>query len=126
MDTTLTMTRQGKRRLPFTPLELAHQQLVAMALTSRKRYFLGGTYLQRPAVSIVNGHVIGAFAGHCELFNYTGMVVSVSTTTGVGVASMFAVVASPGGPDVTEDWTIPGGESSFASFFASITASDSS
>ncbi|CAI4220084.1 unnamed protein product [Parascedosporium putredinis] len=61
------------------------------------RYFLGGTYLQRPAVSIVNGHVIGAFAGHCELFNYTGMVVSVSTTPGVGVASMFAVVARMGG-----------------------------
>lgn len=70
------------------------------------RYFLGGTVLQRPALTSLNGVVIGAFGGvrnclfaesrvnpnsdrkisqHCDLFNYTGMLVSVSKTPGVGV-----------------------------------------
>jgi iron transport multicopper oxidase len=36
------------------------------------RYFVGGTVLQRPSLALVNGVVIGAFGGHCDLFNYTG------------------------------------------------------
>jgi iron transport multicopper oxidase len=28
--------------------------------------------------------VLGAFGGHCDLFNYTGMIVAVSTTPGAG------------------------------------------
>ncbi|RDW79993.1 hypothetical protein BP6252_04631 [Coleophoma cylindrospora] len=62
------------------------------------RYFIGGTVLQRPSLTLINGAVIGGFGGHCDLFNYTGMLVSVSTTPNVGVLSMFAMESSPGAP----------------------------
>ncbi|KAJ9158479.1 WSC-domain-containing protein [Coniochaeta hoffmannii] len=62
------------------------------------RYFVGGTVLQRPSLTSLNGVVVAAFGGHCDLFNYTGMLVSVSKTPGVGVVSMFAMEASPGAP----------------------------
>ncbi|KAI4139521.1 MAG: hypothetical protein L6R39_006249 [Caloplaca ligustica] len=64
------------------------------------RYFVGGTVLQRPSVTLVGGVAYGAFGGHCDLFNYTGMVAGVSTTAGVGVTSMFAMESSPGAPPV--------------------------
>lgn len=51
---------------------------------NQNRYFVGGTVLQRPSLALINGAVIGAFGGHCDLFNYTGMLVTVSTTPGVG------------------------------------------
>lgn len=53
--------------------------------TDADRYFIGGTVLQRPSLAMVNGVVIGGFGGHCDLFNYTGMAVAVSTTAGVGM-----------------------------------------
>lgn len=62
------------------------------------RYFVGGTVLQRPALAMVNGVIIGGFGGHCDLFNYTGMLVAISTTAGVGVTSLYAMEASPGAP----------------------------
>lgn len=62
------------------------------------RYFLGGTVLQRPSLTMLNGVVIGGFGGHCDLFNYTGMVVAVSKTPGVGVTGIFAMEVSPGAP----------------------------
>ena len=68
--------------------------------TDKTRYFIGGTVLQRPSLAMINGYVIGAFGGHCDLFNYTGMLVSVSTTPGVGVVSLFAMESSPGAPPV--------------------------
>lgn len=49
------------------------------------RYFVGGTVLQRPALATVNGAILVAFGGHCDLFNYTGMVAAVSKQAGVGV-----------------------------------------
>ncbi|KAL8708353.1 MAG: hypothetical protein Q9220_006733 [cf. Caloplaca sp. 1 TL-2023] len=67
------------------------------------RYFLGGTVLQRPSLTMIGGVVYGTFGGHCDLFNYTGMVTGVSTTAGVGVTSMFAMEAAPGAPPVTLD-----------------------
>ncbi|KAG4437998.1 hypothetical protein IFR05_006499 [Cadophora sp. M221] len=67
------------------------------------RYFVGGTVLQRPSLAMVNGVVLGGFGGHCDLFNYTGMVVAVSTTPGVGVTSIFAMESSPGAPPVQGD-----------------------
>ncbi|PVH80099.1 WSC-domain-containing protein [Cadophora sp. DSE1049] len=68
------------------------------------RYFVGGTVLQRPSLAMVNGVVLGGFGGHCDLFNYTGMVVAVSTTPGVaGVTSIFAMESSPGAPPVQSD-----------------------
>ncbi|KAB5549639.1 hypothetical protein GE09DRAFT_180398 [Coniochaeta sp. 2T2.1] len=62
------------------------------------RYFVGGTVLQRPSLTSLNGAVIAAFGGHCDLFNYTGMLVSVSKTPGIGVVSLYAMAASPGAP----------------------------
>ncbi|OBT70822.1 hypothetical protein VF21_10119 [Pseudogymnoascus sp. 05NY08] len=62
------------------------------------RYFLGGTVLQRPSLTALNRVVVGAFGGHCDLFNYTGMLVSVSKTPGVGVVSIYAMEAAPGAP----------------------------
>jgi len=65
--------------------------------------------LQRPSLVLVNNHVIGAFGGHCDLFNYTGMLVSVSTVPGVGVASIYAMEASPGAPPVVSNISISQG-----------------
>ncbi|KAL3426632.1 WSC domain-containing protein-like protein 3 [Phlyctema vagabunda] len=67
------------------------------------RYFIGGTVLQRPSLTMINGVVIGGFGGHCDLFNYTGMLVGVSTIPNVGVVSMFAMESSPGAPPVQSD-----------------------
>ncbi|KAL9597005.1 MAG: hypothetical protein Q9219_005431 [cf. Caloplaca sp. 3 TL-2023] len=67
------------------------------------RYFVGGTVLQRPALTLVGGNVYGTFGGHCDLFNYTGYVTGVSTTAGVGVTSMFAMESAPGAPPATVD-----------------------
>lgn len=52
---------------------------------------------------VVNGVVLGGFGGHCDLFNYTGMLVAVSTTPGRGVVSMFAMESAPGASPVQED-----------------------
>ncbi|KAL8900665.1 MAG: hypothetical protein Q9207_005582 [Kuettlingeria erythrocarpa] len=73
------------------------------------RYFVGGTVLQRPSMTLVGGNVYGTFGGHCDLFNYTGMVAGVSTTAGVGVTSMFAMESSPGAPPVASDIRSPKG-----------------
>ncbi len=73
------------------------------------RYFIGGTVLQRPSVTLVGGNVYGTFGGHCDLFNYTGMVAGVSTTAGVGVTSLFAMESSPGAPPVATDIRSPKG-----------------
>jgi iron transport multicopper oxidase len=62
------------------------------------RYFVGGTVLQRPALATVQGNIVAAFGGHCDLFNFTGYVVTVSKTPGVGVVGMFAMEIAPGAP----------------------------
>jgi iron transport multicopper oxidase len=73
------------------------------------RYFIGGTVLQRPPLAMLNGFVVGGFGGHCDLFNYTGMLVAVSTTPRVGVTSLYAMEASPGAPPVVTDITVQQG-----------------
>ena len=69
------------------------------------RYFIGGTVLQRPALTLVNSVVYGGFGGHCDLFNYTGMIVGVSTKPNVGVVTIYAMETSPyvdpPSPDIT-------------------------
>jgi iron transport multicopper oxidase len=67
------------------------------------KYFDGGTVLQRPSLAMVNGVVIGGFGGHCDLFNYTGMLVAVSTTQGVGVTSIYAMEGGPAAEPETND-----------------------
>ena len=67
------------------------------------RYFVGGTVLQRPSVTMVNGVAFGGFGGHCDKFNYTGLLVGVSATAGVGVTSMFAMESPPNAPPIELD-----------------------
>lgn len=67
------------------------------------RYFIGGTVLQRPSLTMIGNVVYGTFGGHCDLFNYTGMIAAVSTVSGVGVTNLFAMEASPGAPPLTTD-----------------------
>jgi iron transport multicopper oxidase len=47
--------------------------------------------------------VIGDFGGHCDLFNYIGMIIGVSTTPGVGVTGFYAMEGGPGTPDRVAD-----------------------
>ncbi len=58
---------------------------------------------------MVGGTVYGAFGGHCDLFNYTGMIAGLSTTPGVGVTSMFALESRPGAPPATTDIMVQSG-----------------
>jgi hypothetical protein len=53
--------------------------------------------LQRPSLAEIGNVIVGGFGGHCDNFNYTGMLVSVSKTTGVGVTNVIAMEAQPGG-----------------------------
>jgi hypothetical protein len=62
----------------------------------RRRYFVGGTVLQRPGLASIGNTVVAGFGGHCDNFNYTGMLVAVSKTTGVGVTNVIAMEAQPG------------------------------
>jgi len=62
------------------------------------RYFVGGTVLQRPGLAMVGNSVVAGFGGHCDNFNYTGMLLSVSKTTGK-INGLQAMVASPGERD---------------------------
>lgn len=59
------------------------------------RYFVGGTVMQRPGLATVGDSILGAFGGHCDSMNYTGMLVAVSKTTGT-VTNVQAMMASPG------------------------------
>lgn len=43
---------------------------------------------QRPSLASVGNSIIAGFGGHCDNFNYTGMLVSVSKSNGVGVQSI--------------------------------------
>jgi len=60
------------------------------------RYFVGGTVLQRPGLAFVGNSIVAGFGGHCDEFNYTGMLVAASKTSGVGVTNIQAMVARPG------------------------------
>ena len=52
---------------------------------------------------MIGNLVYGTFGGHCDLFNYTGMIAAVSTVAGVGLTNLFAMEASPGAPPQTLD-----------------------
>lgn len=65
------------------------------ANNDRTRYFIGGTVLQRPGLAMLGNTIVAGFGGHCDNFNYTGMLVSISKTAGVGVTNIQAMEASP-------------------------------
>jgi hypothetical protein len=71
-------------------------QLGGPAANDPMRYFLGGTVLQRPGLTSIGDSIIAGFGGHCDGFNFTGMLVAVSKTSGKGVTNVIAMEASPG------------------------------
>jgi len=58
------------------------------------KYFVGGVILQRPSLTQINNVVYGAFGGHCDLFNYTGLVVGVDVVQ-QKVVTEWAVESGP-------------------------------
>lgn len=65
-------------------------------VNDKTRYFVGGTLMQRPGLTMVGDSIVAGFGGHCDSMNYTGMLVTVSKTPGKGVTSIYAMEASPG------------------------------
>ena len=41
---------------------------------------MGGVVLQRPSLTQIGNVVYGGFGGHCDLFNYTGVIIGVDVT----------------------------------------------
>lgn len=62
-----------------------------------RRYFIGGTVLQRPSLVAVGDILLTGFGGHCDTYNFTGMVVAVSKTKAT-VTNIVAMEAEPGAP----------------------------
>lgn len=58
------------------------------------KYFIGGTILQRPSLTQIGSVVYGAFGGHCDLFNYTGLVVGVDVNQ-KKIVTNFATESGP-------------------------------
>lgn len=58
------------------------------------KYFVGGVILQRPSLAQIGSVVYGAFGGHCDLFNYTGLVVGVDINQ-KKVVTNFATESGP-------------------------------
>ena len=71
------------------------------------KYFVGGTILQRPSLAQIGSVVYGAFGGHCDLFNYTGLVVGVDVNA-QKVVTNFAIESGPLAPQ-TNVWNQNGG-----------------
>ena len=71
------------------------------------KYFIGGVILQRPSLTQIGNTIYGGFGGHCDLFNYTGLVVGVDVIQQKVVTS-FAVESGPLVPQ-TNIWNQNGG-----------------
>lgn len=72
-----------------------------------EKYFVGGIILQRPSLVQIGSVVYGAFGGHCDLFNYTGLVVGVDVNQ-KKVVTNFATESGPLVPQ-TNVWNQNGG-----------------
>ena len=66
----------------------------SVADNDHRKYFIGGTILQRPSLLKVGNVVYGAFGGHCDQYNYTGLVVGVDVMANK-VVTNFATEAGP-------------------------------
>lgn len=65
------------------------------ATNDHTRYFVGGTLLQRPGLAMIGNSIVAGFGGHCDNFNYTGMLVSVHKSAAT-INDIQAMVAAPG------------------------------
>jgi len=45
---------------------------------------------------MIGNTIVAGFGGHCDKFNYTGLLVAASKTVGTGVTNIQAMVARPG------------------------------
>ncbi|KAI9051067.1 hypothetical protein LZ554_005175 [Drepanopeziza brunnea f. sp. 'monogermtubi'] len=59
-----------------------------------RKYFHGGVILQRPSLTQIGSVVYGSFGGHCDLFNYTGIVLGVDVNK-AKIVTQFAVESGP-------------------------------
>ncbi|OCK77470.1 WSC-domain-containing protein [Lepidopterella palustris CBS 459.81] len=77
----------------------------AMADNDNTRWFTGGSHLQRASLNLVNGVIFAGFSGHCDLFNYTGWAIGMSTS-----GKYVTGYTTSGGPgSIPEDGTWTGG-----------------
>ena len=67
-----------------------------------QKYFIGGTILQRPSLVQVGSVIYAGFGGHCDLFNYTGLVLGIDVNQ-KQIVTNFAVEAGPLAPQ-TNGW----------------------
>lgn len=67
-----------------------------------QKYFVGGIILQRPSLTQIGNMVYGGFGGHCDLFNYTGLVVGIDVAA-KKVATTFSMMSGPLAPQ-TNVW----------------------
>lgn len=66
----------------------------ATADNDPQKYFIGGVILQRPSLTQIGSVVYGAFGGHCDLFNYTGLVMGIDINKGK-IITNWAVESGP-------------------------------
>ncbi len=71
-----------------------------------RKYFIGGVVLQRPALTKIGNFVYTGFGGHCDKYNYTGVLIGVDVTTNK-VVTNFATEAGPNAPQ-GNDWSVNG------------------
>lgn len=69
--------------------------------------FTAGNHLQRASLNLVNGAVFAGFGSHCDLFNYTGWVVGMSTSG--QVLTIYATMGGPGAQPQDGTWNGGGG-----------------
>jgi hypothetical protein len=58
------------------------------------KYFIGGVVLQRPSLTQIGTVVYGAFGAHCDLFNYTGLVIGIDINQAL-IVTQFAIESGP-------------------------------
>ncbi|TEY50792.1 hypothetical protein BOTCAL_0272g00040 [Botryotinia calthae] len=66
----------------------------AIADNAPQKYFIGGVILQRPSLTQVGSVVYGSFGGHCDLFNYTGLVMGIDVNK-AKIITNWAVESGP-------------------------------
>lgn len=71
------------------------------------KYLIGGIVLQRPSLTQVGSVVYGAFGAHCDLYNYTGLVIGIDVNQ-KKVITNFAAESGPLAPQ-TNIWNQVGG-----------------
>lgn len=69
----------------------------SVADNAPSKYFIGGAILQRPSLTQVGSVVYGAFGGHCDQYNYTGLVLGVDVSR-KQLVTQFATESGPLAP----------------------------